>query len=188
MSGFLFILLQMFHVKPIIELRALECGAIAPSDQWNNASLHVRRSSSYPIALKRGKVKFMGYPAFGKVKTIVLPAPAIANTSIEEYKKQYGIDLRELFFLKGKLICFKPKNSLLLIDWSLYALTESSDYYETNLGVEPCKDLSTTPYDSGVSDGKWEIKNSSENFALIVTISKDDEFSIENLKISIVDL
>ena len=37
----------------------------------------------------------MGYPNFGKVKTVVLPIPN-EELTLDEYKEKYGIDLREL--------------------------------------------------------------------------------------------
>ena len=61
------------------------------------------------------------YPAFGKVKTIVLPVgEAMDGMTFEDYKRLYGIDLVELFnprfdtideFVKIDL----PKNTLLLL-------------------------------------------------------------------------
>ena len=42
----------------------------------------------------------MGYPNFGKVKTIVLPIEdGDSGLTFDEYEKKYGLDIREIFRL-----------------------------------------------------------------------------------------
>lgn len=122
----------MFHVKPIIELRARECGAIAPSDQRINASLHVRRSRSYPIkAQSTERFKFMGYPAFGKVKTFTLPIPD-GSMTFAQYKSAFGIDLQQLE--NTELILLKePSGNIVPV---LYYDKENAVLYTANYSVD----------------------------------------------------
>ena len=60
----------------------------------------------------------MGYPAFGKVKTIVLPRP-IDEVSLKQYRELYGIDLMKFIDVAGNVVGLKEeifRNSLLLTD------------------------------------------------------------------------
>ena len=61
----------------------------------------------------------MGYPNFGKVKTIVLSCcNQDDEISIEEYKNRYGIDLKEFLSVNAnkKTLEFKAKNSMVLVE------------------------------------------------------------------------
>ena len=50
-----------------------------------------------------------GYKHVGKIKEVVLPIPSDTITP-EEYKKRYGIDLYDLFYVKNKTLKCKYDN------------------------------------------------------------------------------
>lgn len=59
----------------------------------------------------------MTRPIFGKMKTIVLPAPENGiPLTLADYKEKYGIDLTEWLYLEEGYIKFNfPKDTLILI-------------------------------------------------------------------------
>ena len=65
----------------------------------------------------------MSYPAFGKVKTIVLPIPG-EELTLNEYRDKYGIDLRE--FIK-----VTATNILLDFGCAHVLLKETKEFGET---------------------------------------------------------
>lgn len=94
----------MFHVKPIIELESES---------------------------KKGKIKIMGYPNFGKVKTITLPIPE-RTMSFAEYKNAFGIDLEELENTE-LLLLKEPDGQIVPV---LYYDKENAVLYTANYSVD----------------------------------------------------
>ena len=139
----------------------------------------------------------MAYPNFGKVKTIVLPIP-YSWIGIDEYKEKYGIDLKEfikLNFTSKSIELEKSPNTLILID-----LSDSIDYagFIGLPALVPLGSFSVMDpeyYDSGVNDAtlnymlfKYSTDDGLLGLAILrFRISKDDDFSYDNLKISVVD-
>lgn len=146
----------MFHVKPIIELESES---------------------------KKGKIKIMGYPAFGKVKTIVLPIAKGDNLSISEYKEKYGIDLKEYLFVdaSGNLYFDTSKYLFLvrLID------ADRSTYHFNSFNVI-ISSLVTT-YDAGSTDATLQLMTSpvdEADWSIKFEIDKDVDFLLDNVRIS----
>lgn len=132
----------------------------------------------------------MGYPAFGKVKTIVLPVPG-EQMKFTEYKEKYGIDLKEFFEVKENDINLKNvKNAVIYFD-----LSDVSD----NAPVEFIGKLlplgatiyASQSYESKVTSGAIYYKipyYNSDNIIdfigyISIELSKDEELSIDNARI-----
>lgn len=59
----------------------------------------------------------MSYPAFGKVKTIVLPCILEGRgefITIQEYKNKFGIDLTEILYINGNRLELRANAQILL--------------------------------------------------------------------------
>ena len=124
----------------------------------------------------------MGYPNIGNVKTIVLPIPA-NEMSCEQYKETYGIDLKDLIFIDDRFIRFKGgRNISILLDPSDFL--GAIDYTENKWGLSPVIKLSTTSYTAGESDAQITMEENQILVALQLRISRNTEFSFENLTIS----
>ena len=120
----------------------------------------------------------MGYPSFGKVKTIVLPIDAIdGEMTIEQYKEKYGIDLKDLIYLDelNKTILLKNKDNLLILVNDM-----SSNSY---LPIFCPPSISVQAWEEGNSNGNISFLDNSNDFGVIIEISQDDNFKIENVKV-----
>ena len=84
----------------------------------------------------------MGYPNYGKVKTIVLPIPKSVLTgtpiSFEDYKKNYGIDLADIIGHDVGFIEKIPQNANFYLSVNLGEYKSSS--FSPNFGASllPC--------------------------------------------------
>lgn len=77
-------------------------------------ALSVDGASQRPKAKRKNKN--MGYPNFGKVRTLTLPfTGAEEEMSIDEYKKLYGIDLRDILALTPTSFEVNAPDSLILL-------------------------------------------------------------------------
>ena len=123
----------------------------------------------------------ISYPKFGKVKTIVLPIPT-SSMSLEEYKDFCGIDLEEFLIIESDTPYLKfPKNALVLI----------ADTFDVSSSFVKLNNVILTEeqaYDSGADDGYFGIlglyNNDEQKYeGLELFIDKDEEFSIENIKV-----
>ena len=92
----------------------------------------------------------MGYPNFGKDKTIVLPIDGDDIYTIESYKSKFGIDLRDILEIKDDYICIKRGIGKILI----------SDFYPTNsdsgIGILEYREplVSMIMHDAGNADAE----------------------------------
>lgn len=83
----------------------------------------------------------MSYPAFGKVKTIVLPVSSkMPEMSIKDYKKLTGIDLGEYLSLNGGDIFFDAKGACIYIQ----ALDELNGLWMQYGLIKPCVPVTNT--------------------------------------------
>ena len=89
----------------------------------------------------------MGYPAFGKVKTITLPSPDESLT-IEGYKEKYNIDLKDFIELIEGNIKIKDE----ILNSSLILVMQSKYLGTTSPLVPVCRERVISSYEAGVSD------------------------------------
>ena len=126
----------------------------------------------------------MAYPNFGKVKTIVLPIDNDKTYSIETYKKDYGIDLRDIFELDDGYIKFKNniKNCLVLIN-------DNHAFSQSDYALQPIKETKKQQYDPDSSqNAKLDLYiDLAETYGISLLIQYTDDFLIDNLIISEVD-
>lgn len=123
----------------------------------------------------------MGYPNFGKVKTIVLPTPD-ENLSYEQYKEKFGIDLKDIVKIASNgLIILKPQNVFWLIN-------DVDAHWETPSRLYTIISAYTSGYESGVSDGSLRIYfggvPESSGIYLDIRCSKDKTLAIENFTVT----
>lgn len=117
----------------------------------------------------------MGYPQFGKVKTIVLPIGPLQNYSYEEYKKLYGIDLKDIFVIKDEYIVPKDSNTLILFKVNTEELAYPA--YYTLYGLDK---LETANYVAGSSNAKFII-NIGGSIGAGFQIDSNAPLTIENI-------
>ena len=132
----------------------------------------------------------MGYPNFGKVKTIVLPVPANQMT-YAQYKEKYGIDLKDFIELGSTSIRLKSnRNVFLIADFT--EIKELLESYFPNLCPIGSLPMYAQDYDDGVQDGCMRIylcdfdESLNEvvaHFMLQFLIPQDREFKFENMYI-----
>lgn len=130
----------------------------------------------------------MGYPSFGKVKTIVLPCPSYSDTlSISQYKEKFGIDLSEYLILDNGYIYFDAKGNLILINsFDIDSVGEHISY-GLNHAIVPLvatKQLSwLSGSDTGVLKlGIYEVTDD-DCYGLYIFVDKDDDFTMDNVRI-----
>lgn len=128
----------------------------------------------------------MGYPVFGKVKTIVLPTNLTQPVTIEEYKDLFGIDLKDFIYLDADyhVIKIKAPNTMFLLDMN------GLDYVFGNYGdhLESAHSIMISSYTAGSDSATtflWTANNSLEGEGIVLNIDKDSPFSIDNLMVSI---
>ena len=126
----------------------------------------------------------ISYPQFGKVKTIVLPITQRMYendySTLEDYKKDTGIDLKDIIMLTGSEILFKPEMK------NCVFLTNAQERYDTPL-IQPAAYFSQA-YSSGNDDavlGLYVEHLEGETFGIAFTIDKGLSFTIENLNITL---
>ena len=123
----------------------------------------------------------MGYPNFGKVKTLVLPLPR-NETSIDEYKNLYGIDLRDFVELSEEgIISLKnglPNTSIFIDDITLL---------ESGIRLNATNGTMSQQYEEGVTDAIFGLifTGDGQNTGSIweIIIPKDADFNIDNIKV-----
>ena len=132
----------------------------------------------------------MGYPNFGKVKTITLPIPSTYMT-YKQYKEKYGIDLKNILFIDevSKLIKLKPSRTLLLADISEVIKQEGIDYYPAIISLGGCA-VGAQDYISGSQNAlliftldEYTISDSSmtPKYELKFQIESSDSFEFDNI-------
>lgn len=131
----------------------------------------------------------MGYPAFGKIKTLTLPIPSQPMT-LEEYKERYGIDLLEYVSLSdGGYINFNAHNSYVLLSETNYENEGGDDEIVLNCTniIIPIASVVVSVWDSGKNDAetKLGIYNPSDGTmgGLMFSVSKNQSFTLDNVKI-----
>ena len=137
----------------------------------------------------------MGFPNFGKNKTVVLPIPT-NPMSIAEYKAKYGIDLRELLYIApDNNFYFKAiPNTQIFFDIS--DLLKSFGNYHSATLVElsnaPVIDAESSTYVSGTTDGKrtycvryylGEDNVLSPEYMVTLKLDKSEELNFDNITI-----
>lgn len=135
----------------------------------------------------------MGFPDFGKVKTIILPIPS-DPMSITEYKAKYGIDLKEFLLITAdKYLRFKPiPNTQIFLDIGevLKGYGSFCDSPLVDLSVISMQD--STLYVSGTTDGMstycvrayWDPDNVLQpEYLVILKVDKSEELTIDNITI-----
>lgn len=127
----------------------------------------------------------MAHENFGIVKTIVLPL-TIDTLSIDEYKARFGIDLREFISLEGGNLIFDFKNcAFYLSDCGNELKSQESGFLHHM--VLPIARYDYGEWASGSTDGYITLGIldvvESGTYGIVFTISKDDDFVIDNLKI-----
>ena len=128
----------------------------------------------------------MGYPIFGKVKTLVLPLPN-ETYSIEEYKNKYGIDLTQFIKLNTNFgqIDFVPQLHTMICLEDIHGY--GGEIFGTSK-IVPALTNSFSQYVSGSQDGIFILGvyaiGEEALEGLEIRISKDKDFSMENVKIS----
>lgn len=130
----------------------------------------------------------MGYPYFGKVKTIVLPLPP-EQIKFAEYKEKYGIDLKEFFEVKENDINLKNvKNAVIYFDLSDVNGAAPVEFIGELLPLGGTI-YESQSYESKVKTGAIYYRiphyNSKDNIIdfigyISIEISKDEELSIDN--------
>lgn len=119
----------------------------------------------------------MGYPIFGKVKTIVLPGNENTMTSqltLEEYKKRFGIDLTDFIYLaeNGNIDLKNCENTLFLgVDFNGILI--------------PLSILSRSTYSAGSQSGSLTLgfKNSGDEdyCGIVLHIDATEPFELGSL-------
>lgn len=127
----------------------------------------------------------MGYPIFGKVKNIVLPCDTSDPLTLDQYKEKYGIDLKEFLVVENNVIKFKADNSV------IYIQTRNEQGAQAVYGTSflcPVTSSLITAYESGQSSAKLMLgvyNNDEQDYCGIgLTIDKDDEYTLDNVKVS----
>lgn len=127
----------------------------------------------------------MGYPNFGKVKTIVLPADHDEMT-LEEYKQKYGIDIKSFLSIsvsgggdKGRISLVIPSNIFILINGDDLAKAYNAPQYG---GCQAITSIDNTDWDSGVSNAILILKGG-HGVGLYITCNKDNELNFDNIRI-----
>lgn len=154
----------MFHVKPIIELESES---------------------------KKGKIKIMGFKMPIVCKELYLPIPRHdENLSLLQYKEKYGIDLTpfiDVGIINDKGLAFKaPKNTKIY----LVAPENFAEDYDGNLPlVSAPNNYTMQGYDpDNTADAVLDIEfckaDGSIYYALDISISYQEEFKAENIKIT----
>lgn len=140
----------------------------------------------------------MGYPNFGQVKTIVLPFMTNSkdeNTifTIDEYKKDTGIDLRDFIVLRGNSIYFDSR--ALILATCFPSFLRKFDYEnggQTNYA--PLASVTYGAYESGVTDGLIYLDFKGlcgtgffGDVRMIIRILKEKSFEINNIDIVVTE-
>ena len=124
----------------------------------------------------------MGFPNFGKVKTITLPFTGYeVEMPISEYKEKYGIDLRELLRLDTAhgLILLKDDNSLVLLNKLGVGLR--TPVIQTNAYVHNSSDGQLNIVYLTISPETSDIVGED---GLIIYIEQNQEFTFDNMLVS----
>lgn len=129
----------------------------------------------------------MGYPNFGKVKTLVLPYVQEAEDpiTIERYKELTGIDLHEFLSIvptEGEYtIKFNAPGTLILLN------LENATAFRF-AGILAPNAMISAPYIAGDNEGKFELQffDADANFgvAFSVRLSETGDPTMENIRIS----
>ena len=127
----------------------------------------------------------MGYPNFGKVKTVVLPLTDEALT-INEYKEKYGIDLKQFIVLDDGGFITLDNNFL---DSTLILIRQSKSSGATTPLV-PCQKVVTEA--AYIADNQQATTllascyNEAEEgfYGLALFIEPSAEFSVDNIRIN----
>lgn len=124
----------------------------------------------------------MGYPNFGKVKTIVIPLPSKEMT-LEEYKNHFGIDLKNFFKISASEMHF-VSNDYVILD----TLESSINFSDGLWGLRYQNVLGQTQetYEGGSVDGFVTLKGI--DYGLKFMVSKNDPLALENIKVIGVEL
>ena len=121
----------------------------------------------------------MGYKMPNVVKEIYLPINVGDDLSVEDYREKYGINLKDFIALEGGYINIKfGISKVFLVD--LYIKE-----------VYPYIVLSQDGYESGSAEGASLLYGNPEgqaSFCIKFYIDKDDDFSIENVKIKYIEI
>lgn len=118
----------------------------------------------------------MGYPNFGKAKTITFPIDGKeTGYSIEEYKEKYGIDLRDILTIDENLIVFKHDLNATILVLDTMAYPAKSVSFAPN--------ISTTAYLANTTPAELKLGNAAGNLGISFYIAEDYELKLENLKI-----
>lgn len=127
----------------------------------------------------------MGYKNFQVPKDIYLPILFEGDGiyTLEKYKESYGIDLKEYIYLDNDDMSIK-------LDFGFARLTVVSDssFSVDTYKVIPVTIIEKTHYESGVADavaivGTYDSA-SEGNVGLKIYIPKDQDFAIENIRIT----
>ena len=125
----------------------------------------------------------MGYPNFGKVKTIVLPCPSDSLT-IAQYKERYGIDLSNYLRLEDASIYFKaPENTLILLNDEGGQTTADFISRVNTISFIEKQEWEEGNTDGVLNFGAWYVPSENAYEGLSFVISKSEEFKLENLLI-----
>lgn len=122
----------------------------------------------------------MGYPNFGKVKTITLPMKDLPyGATLEDYKKLYGIDLKQWVRLSGgDTISLKlPENAFVLIQSGFGNIRNSI--------ASPILETGPKKYVANSDNGELVLyTNIEKSEGLILYVESDREFTIENVQLA----
>ena len=120
----------------------------------------------------------MGYPIFGKVKTITLPLPAV-NMSIEEYKNHYGIDLKPYIEL------MEDGNFWFVCDGYIILDVKDSDinfnHKLTTIRYQNVLSFEYNEYIEGVQDGQTYLRGLV--YSLLLQLPKNAPFTLDNIEV-----
>ncbi len=137
----------------------------------------------------------MGFPNFGKVKTITLPIPH-EPMSIAEYKAKYGIDLKEFLYISDDSnLYFKAiPNTRILFDISevLKSFGSYNNATLIDLSTMFTVDNGSSAYVSGTTDGRkcycvrsylGEENALTPEYVIVLKLDKSKELNLDNITI-----
>ena len=128
----------------------------------------------------------MGYKNFQVSKTVYLPLTHGDNLSISEYKKKYGIDLKEYFVISENNIFFKNNIN---IELRLVLITD--DNYIAVPCCNPIADVSRQSYVSGEASAIlviYPVVSVNAEYGFELSVNYSDELTYENIKVSMTEI
>ena len=119
----------------------------------------------------------MGYPIFGKVKTVVLPCWNVDDfdhLSNEQYKEKYGIDLEEIFELQ--------EVGVPAIKTSGFILIADGGYNGLNKGLLSV--ITTISVSSTAGHTTMRISNACNDFYTFNIVFNETTYKIDDVYVS----